>query len=138
MHPPKFQLKTLFLFFILLMIVAGMIAGTPARPAQAQDIDPPTPTPEVEVQIVGGGPADPGEWPWQVALVWDGSSNFYQDQFCAGSLISAQWVVTAAHCITDESDGSLYLPGELDVVAGILDLATPAGGYQHRDVYQII
>ncbi|RWS17092.1 uncharacterized protein B4U79_05994, partial [Dinothrombium tinctorium] len=46
-------------------------------------------------RIVGGLDALPGEWCWQVALI--NSQNQY---LCGGALIGAQWVLTAAHCIT--------------------------------------
>ncbi|KAI9558950.1 chymotrypsin-like protein [Daphnia sinensis] len=43
-------------------------------------------------RIVGGTEAVPNSLPWQVAL-------FIDDQyFCGGSLISPDWVLTAAHC----------------------------------------
>jgi len=99
-----------------------------------------TPSPEVEAQIVGGTEADPGEYPWQVALVGGTSTGFYWGagyQFCGGTLIAAQWVLTAAHCIT-EDDGSVSPVNSLDVVAGIWDLEYPTSGYQRRDVIQII
>jgi hypothetical protein len=48
-------------------------------------------------RIVGGQQAQPGEWPWQVALL---RGTF---QFCGGSLVSNQYVITAAHCI-DSTD----------------------------------
>jgi hypothetical protein len=103
---------------------------------QADEGTPPsTPVPE----ILGGQPATPGEWPWQVALVFSyaSESDLYNGQFCGGSLIYPQWVVTAAHCITDDF-GGVRDPSFLDVVAGIYDLSTPAPGYQRRDVIQII
>jgi len=104
-----------------------------------------TPLPEIQPQetvspeprIVGGGPADPGEYPWQVALVRGSTSDLYNDQFCGGSLIAPQWVLTAAHCITDGT-GNVRPASYLDAVAGIYNLATPAAGYQRRDVLQII
>jgi len=39
-----------------------------------------------------GSPAARGQFPWHVALIIDFAS------FCDGSLISSQWVLTAAHC----------------------------------------
>jgi prostatin (serine protease 8) len=46
--------------------------------------------------IVGGSPAADGAWPWQVRLL---DSMDPQSGFCGGSLISNQWVLTAAHCV---------------------------------------
>lgn len=48
--------------------------------------------------IVGGKPADANEWPWQVRL-FSGKND--GGGFCGGSLISKQWVLTAAHCLVD-------------------------------------
>jgi secreted trypsin-like serine protease len=43
--------------------------------------------------ITNGIIAAPCQFPWQVAVIID---NTY---FCGGSLISSQWVLTAAHCM---------------------------------------
>ncbi len=49
--------------------------------------------------ISGGEPvADDGAWPWQVRLF---DSHDPQSGFCGGSLISDQWVLTAAHCVVE-------------------------------------
>ncbi|XP_046456352.1 brachyurin-like [Daphnia pulex] len=46
-------------------------------------------------RIVGGTVAEPHSLPWQVAL-------FVDDRFfCGGSLISNEWILTAAHCAED-------------------------------------
>uniref|UniRef100_A0A8C5Q1W2 Peptidase S1 domain-containing protein n=1 Tax=Leptobrachium leishanense TaxID=445787 RepID=A0A8C5Q1W2_9ANUR len=46
--------------------------------------------PVVSSRIVGGTDAVIGEWPWQVAVI-------YNDYFiCGGSLINTQWVLSAA------------------------------------------
>uniref|UniRef100_A0A8D0B1K7 chymotrypsin n=1 Tax=Salvator merianae TaxID=96440 RepID=A0A8D0B1K7_SALMN len=44
-------------------------------------------------RIVNGEEAVPGSWPWQVSL--QEKSGWH---FCGGSLVSENWVVTAAHC----------------------------------------
>lgn len=95
--------------------------------ARTQD-DPAQPnTPE----IVGGREAEPGEWPWQVALI-HANGDLYNDQFCGGSLIDPQWVLTAAHCAVERD------PSQLQVVIGIHNLQVPDDGYLVRDVSQII
>uniref|UniRef100_A0A8C5Q2B4 Peptidase S1 domain-containing protein n=1 Tax=Leptobrachium leishanense TaxID=445787 RepID=A0A8C5Q2B4_9ANUR len=53
-------------------------------------------------RIVGGSNAVDGEWPWQVAV----SNNGYF--ICGGSLISEQWVLSAAHCFIYPSIPSYY------------------------------
>lgn len=45
-------------------------------------------------RIVGGEDADIADYPWQVALM-QGST-----QFCGGSIIHEEWILTAAHCLT--------------------------------------
>lgn len=47
----------------------------------------------------GKTPAEPGEQPWMVALVEADIENAYDGQFCGGSLIESDLVLTAAHCL---------------------------------------
>lgn len=73
--------------------------------------------------IIGGGPADPGEYPWQAALL---QANTGQWWGCGGSLISPSWVATAAHCVS-EGGSVVTSPSALHVVVGRHDLTTNAG-----------
>ncbi|XP_044160578.1 serine protease 33-like [Bufo gargarizans] len=66
-------------------------------------------------RIVGGSNANDGEWPWQVSLQYEGN------HICGGTLISNQWVMTAAHCVEWTSDYDSF-----SVVLGMYQLNTPS------------
>ncbi|XP_061566601.1 mast cell tryptase-like [Cololabis saira] len=59
----------------------------------------------ISSRIVGGEDASPGDWPWQIALYTYGTFQ------CGGSLITDQWVLTAAHCImgSDVDNAEVHL-----------------------------
>ncbi|KAF7209553.1 chymotrypsin-like elastase family member 2A [Nothobranchius furzeri] len=72
-------------FVILALFVAGAYGcGRPTYPP-------------VLTRVVGGDDVRQHSWPWQASLQYQSGSSFYHT--CGATLISSQWVVTAAHCI---------------------------------------
>jgi len=48
-------------------------------------------------RIVGGQETEVNEYPWQVGIVNRNKNSVW----CGGSLISAQWILTASHCVVN-------------------------------------
>ncbi|XP_063599845.1 chymotrypsin BI-like [Penaeus indicus] len=93
----------------LLLVCVAVASGNPAAGKPWHWKSPkPLVDPRIHVnatpRIVGGVEATPHSWPHQAALFID---DMY---FCGGSLISNEWVLTAAHCM----DGA----GFVEVVLG--------------------
>ncbi|XP_062313421.1 transmembrane protease serine 3-like [Osmerus eperlanus] len=49
--------------------------------------------PRFSRRIVGGNVSASGQFPWQVSL------HFQNEHLCGGSIITSQWILTAAHCV---------------------------------------
>ncbi len=77
-----------------------------------------------EKSIVGGTATTIAAHPWQISLQTIGGSHF-----CGGSILSAEWVVTANHCVAGST------ASQLRVVAGATRLGQ---GGQSRNVAQIV
>lgn len=70
----------------------------------------------IDPRIIGGSAALISDFPWQVALVRGSIADPMRSQFCGGTLIARNLVVTAAHCVDNaivRSD-----PKRLAIIAG--------------------
>ncbi|MDQ7911396.1 serine protease [Phytohabitans sp. ZYX-F-186] len=100
-------------------LVAGALVGSFAVAGPAASAPVPAPSPHTEV--VGGGPARSGQFPWVVRL----------SVGCAGALTAPRVVLTAAHCV----DRTGYDSG-ITVVAGSVDQHSP-GATRVRSRYVV-
>lgn len=79
-------MKVFILLSALLVVASASVARSPA--AKLRDFLP-------ESRIIGGNLASAGQFPYQVALSISNSAGSW---FCGGSIIDANWILTAAHC----------------------------------------
>ncbi|OBS58085.1 hypothetical protein A6R68_10802, partial [Neotoma lepida] len=108
-----------YLLLLLLLPTPAWVASVSVRHAKSQanslSSDVACGQPVLQGKIVGGMPAPFQKWPWQVSVHYSGL------HICGGSILSAYWVLTAAHCFSREKRIETF-----DVYVGInnLDVAT--------------
>jgi len=82
--------------FALVLLCACSIWALPIEePLPNNSVAKAVPLKDIGSRITNGSPASSGQFPWQVALYLSVSGGTV---FCGGSLISQNWVLTAAHC----------------------------------------
>ncbi|KAL0629406.1 Ovochymase-2 [Plecturocebus cupreus] len=78
-------------------------------------------------RILGGSQVEKGSYPWQVSL------KQRQKHICGGSIVSPQWVITAAHCVAKRN-----IVSTLNVTAGEHDLSQTEPGEQTLTIETVI
>ena len=111
-YPPRKVDCALRVTSILLLLVAYLV---PVQATGASDEF-------VEKHfIIGGQPVERNVYPWMVALTYVADAELVQRQFCGGTVIADQWVLTAAHCLYDRA-GEPLPADELNVAINATNL----------------
>ncbi|XP_054667675.1 acrosin-like [Grus americana] len=82
-------------------------------------------------RVVGGTDAQPGAWPWIVSI--QNPWKIGTGHVCGGSLISPQWVLTAAHCFIEARHITMWR-----VVIGATQLTRLGPEVQVRNIKRLL
>jgi secreted trypsin-like serine protease len=100
-------------------VAAGLGAAALAWTGVAANAEEPATDGDFETKIVGGDEAEEGQFPALIAVAYSGEGTPFQRQFCGGSLIAEDVVLTAAHCVDELSADDVV------VFSGSIDLESP-------------
>ena len=81
------------LLMVVTVVVVSLLTTTAASEAKTRSNAVLDTSSQLLKRIVGGSSAKANQFPYQVALLRQGTFA------CGGSLITSKWVLTAAHCV---------------------------------------
>jgi len=96
----QFVMKFVIIVLFVAVASASVLPESPITTLRELSVE------QLGSRIISGKPAAPGQLPWQVAIFFRIGSSTY---FCGGALICDRWVLTAAHCVKDANQFTLYL-----------------------------
>jgi secreted trypsin-like serine protease len=100
------------------ILLALLALAALAAPAAASE------RPKAHAAIVGGLAAPAGQLPW-LAYIHDALGGGAYE-WCTGTVVAPNLVLTAAHCVEDVSSGALYSASNFTVVTGATDWSDTA------------
>lgn len=112
---------------ILLLLTTPLLSPAAVAYGEARAVTAPVSS---SPTIIGGQPAEVGEWPWQ-AVVMAGAN------FCGGTLIHTEWLLTVAHCLYD-TDKELHPVAAFQITLGDSNLYISDESEQHFTVDRVL
>lgn len=128
---------TLLAALVTAMVVAFFVVVQGGEAAQAADEQPSAKAPK----IIGGKPAPNGKYPFMAALINPTRPGaFFDQQFCGGSLIDKNSVLTAGHCVFGDRPFAppefTQTPQNTQVIVGRTVLNSDQGKVRNvKDIY---
>ena len=91
-------------FFLTTLVFSSLVTGSPSQ---------------IMPRIIGGTTSQADLWPWMAGLTPKNASAIAV--FCGASLIAKDWVLTAGHCVVDQS------PANFDIIINQAQLDADTG-----------
>jgi len=135
------MIKFIFRYLCISLVVnIFLFTNVNADQPSLKNYSSPVSTNSSAAKIIGGTKVDSVKYPWMTALIYSGE-DAYDGQFCGGSLIAPQWVVTAGHCVDSLSVGDLeVLIGQNQLTGSggeriVVDQILPFPGYDSSNQF---